>query len=73
MFRSFATDGAEVLVQGIETPEHLEVALETGADLLQGHFLARPALAGAFFDETPVPLAQIYHRTAEIIPLFGRA
>ncbi len=64
-------EGAKVLVQGIETPDQFEVALETGADYLQGFLLARPALAGTFFDEAPVPVARALRRDAEIIPLFG--
>ena len=38
--------GSKVLVEGIETPEQLVVAISAGADHLQGFLLARPALAG---------------------------
>lgn len=46
--------GAEVLIEGIQTPGELKVALDAGADLLQGYLLARPALAGTMFDTEPL-------------------
>jgi diguanylate cyclase len=31
-----------VVVEGVETPEELEIAMSSGCDLVQGYFLARP-------------------------------
>ncbi len=42
--------GALVVAEGIETEEEAIVALELGADLLQGFFLSRPQPASAFDD-----------------------
>lgn len=57
----------KVLVEGIERPHHLRVALEGGADLLQGFHLARPALAGAFFDEGPLVTETLLGSSAKIL------
>lgn len=54
--------GVEVLVEGIETARQLRVALEAGADLLQGLLLARPLAAGAFFDESPLVIDRLLPR-----------
>ena len=35
--------GAQVLFEGIENPDHLDLAHESGADLVQGYLLGRPA------------------------------
>jgi EAL domain-containing protein (putative c-di-GMP-specific phosphodiesterase class I) len=37
--------GAQVVIEGIETAKQLEIARNTGADLLQGYQLARPEFA----------------------------
>ncbi|MER8747759.1 EAL domain-containing protein [Mesorhizobium sp. M1050] len=63
--------GAKVLVEGIEQPTHLRVALEGGVDLLQGFFLARPALAGTIFDEEPLHIDTLLGNVGNVIPLFG--
>jgi len=49
LFAGFRDSGAAVLVDGIETPEHLDAALDAGAVLVQGALLAPPALAGGLF------------------------
>ncbi|MBS1154597.1 MAG: hypothetical protein H6R07_521 [Proteobacteria bacterium] len=33
---------ATVVIEGIETQEHLAIALNSGCDLLQGYFLGEP-------------------------------
>jgi EAL domain-containing protein (putative c-di-GMP-specific phosphodiesterase class I) len=38
--------GARVIVEGVETPEELDIAAGYGIDLFQGYYFARPALAG---------------------------
>ena len=63
--------GAKVLVEGIEQPTHLRVALEGGVDLLQGFLLARPALAGTIFDEKPLAIDTLLGRDSKVVPLFG--
>jgi EAL domain-containing protein (putative c-di-GMP-specific phosphodiesterase class I) len=63
--------GAKVLVEGIEQPTHLRVALEGGVDLLQGFLLARPALAGTIFDEEPLVVDMLLGRDSKVVPLFG--
>lgn len=60
--------GARVLVEGIEQPVHLRVALEGGADLLQGFHLARPALAGTIFREEQVEIDSLLRTSGKIVP-----
>lgn len=43
--------GAEVVVEGIETRAHLDLARHAGASLLQGYLLGKPANVGAW---TPI-------------------
>jgi EAL domain-containing protein (putative c-di-GMP-specific phosphodiesterase class I) len=71
LVRALHDRGAKVLVEGIEQPVHLDVALEGGVDLLQGFHLARPALAGTIFNEGPLSVAALLATGATIIPLFG--
>ncbi len=64
--------GAEVLAEGIETPAQLRIAVDAKVDLLQGHLLGRPALAGTIFREEPLPLDRLLASTGDnIIHLFG--
>lgn len=63
--------GAEVLIEGIERPAQLRVALDAGADLLQGFLLARPALAGTLPAAGPLALAELVRPSAKVVPLFG--
>jgi len=63
--------GARVLVEGIEQPVHLRVALDGGVDLLQGFLLARPALAGTIFNEEPLSVDALLGRDNKVVPLFG--
>ncbi len=58
----------KVLVEGIETAHHLRVALEGGADLLQGFYLAKPMLAGAFHDEGRLSIDSLADTSAKILP-----
>lgn len=68
---SFRAAGAQVLIEGIETPRHLDAALEADADLLQGYLLGGPALAGTIFDRSPRPVADLLAVGRKVIPLFG--
>ncbi len=63
--------GVKVLVEGIEQPDQLRVALDGGADLLQGFLLAKPALVGTIFPEAPLALDDLLRPSAKVIPLFG--
>jgi EAL domain-containing protein (putative c-di-GMP-specific phosphodiesterase class I) len=67
----FRDRGARVLVEGIRTVTHLRVALEAGADLVQGDYLAEAALAGAIFNEAPLDIAALTADRRKVIPLFG--
>ncbi|TPL84502.1 EAL domain-containing protein [Mesorhizobium sp. B2-3-13] len=64
--------GAKVLVEGIEQPTHLRVALEGGVDLLQGFLLARPALAGTIFNEEPLAVDALLGFDNKVVPLHKR-
>ncbi|TPM26982.1 EAL domain-containing protein [Mesorhizobium sp. B2-3-4] len=64
--------GARVLVEGIEQPIHLRVALEGGVDLLQGFLLGRPALAGTIFDERPLAIEALLGFDSKVVPLHKR-
>ncbi|MEX0346046.1 MAG: EAL domain-containing protein [Rhizobiaceae bacterium] len=48
-----------VLVEGVETPLHLQSALDAGVERFQGYLFGRPALAGSQFNEHPVSLASL--------------
>jgi EAL domain-containing protein (putative c-di-GMP-specific phosphodiesterase class I) len=63
--------GAKVLVEGIEHPAQLRVALDAGADLLQGFLLARPVLTGALLSSEPLAIDGFVKPMAKVIPLFG--
>lgn len=63
--------GTEVLVEGIEQPAQLRVALDAGADLLQGFLMARPALTGTLLPAEPLPVESLVRPSAKVIPLFG--
>ncbi|CAM5446672.1 EAL domain-containing protein (putative c-di-GMP-specific phosphodiesterase class I) [Aquamicrobium terrae] len=65
--------GAKVLVEGIEAPPQLRLALESGADFVQGPLLAPPALAGTRFGRQPLDIERLLGAGRKVIPLFGRA
>ncbi|MCT7374883.1 EAL domain-containing protein [Chelativorans salis] len=64
-------EGREVLIQGIETPSQLRVALGTGTDFLQGYLLGRPRLAGAIFDTKPLNTERLLAPGDGVISLFA--
>jgi EAL domain-containing protein (putative c-di-GMP-specific phosphodiesterase class I) len=43
MIRVLHESGAQVAIEGIESPEEALVAIDAGADLLQGNYFAMPA------------------------------
>ncbi|MBX3581429.1 MAG: EAL domain-containing protein [Rhizobiaceae bacterium] len=61
---------ARVLVSGIETEQHLGVALRAGADLFAGRHLAPAALAGSSLVES-VSLRDKLGGAEKIVPLYG--
>lgn len=63
--------GAAVLVEGIETGNHLDAALGAGCDLLLGDLLEKPALVGSVFDDAPRGVAAYRPAGCVVIPLFG--
>jgi len=73
LIAGFQRGGAGVLVEGIETPDQLTVALESGADYVQGYLLGRPKLAGTIFDTAPKLVEQFRRRTNNVVQLFARA
>lgn len=70
LVQGFRDRGAQVLVEGVETPYQLLTALDAGADFLQGYLLARPALAGTIFDETPLPIEALAGSGDKVVRLF---
>lgn len=64
--------GAKVLVEGIEQAVHLRVALEAGVDLLQGYYLALPALAGTIFEEEPLSVDALLGVDNNVVQLHQR-
>jgi EAL domain-containing protein (putative c-di-GMP-specific phosphodiesterase class I) len=74
LFKSFVSGlhdlGAKVLVEGIETPEQLACAVETGTDYMQGFALSRPRLAGTIFDPAPLRVDALLEPGANVVPLF---
>jgi EAL domain-containing protein (putative c-di-GMP-specific phosphodiesterase class I) len=40
--RTFADVGMKVVVEGVETPEHMRMAEQIDADYMQGYMFARP-------------------------------
>lgn len=69
---TFRQLGSKVLVGGIETAAQLRVALDGGADLVQGSLLAAPALAGTVLDEAPVRVEKALNTGGKVVPLFGK-
>lgn len=63
--------GAQVLVEGIDSERHLEVALGAGVDLLQGDLLEPAMQVGGVFDEGIRQAAQYRRGDCVVIPLFG--
>lgn len=61
--------GAKVLVEGIEEPTQLRLALDSGADLLQGFLMARPALAGTIFRDEALEITALLAEVDNIVPL----
>lgn len=70
LVRALQRSGRQVLIEGIETPDQLKAALDTGADLLQGFLLGRPALAGTIFDTNALDPDDFFYRGDNVIRLF---
>jgi diguanylate cyclase (GGDEF)-like protein len=58
--------GLRVTVEGVETPEHLELLSELGCDFLQGFLLARPMPAEQLRSSFGLDLP--FHEGASIVP-----
>lgn len=63
--------GIRVAVEGIETPRHLGMAIDAGADLFQGFLLGRPELAGTAVARAEIALESLFATSARIVPLFA--
>ncbi len=59
LVEKFHESDIPVLIEGIETLLHLQVALDAGAKRFQGYLFGRPALAGSQFSDPPVSLASL--------------
>ncbi|MBD8064254.1 EAL domain-containing protein [Devosia sp. PTR5] len=57
MVDTFHADGVPVLVEGIETRDHLALATDVGAHYFQGYGLGRPALLPAKFETKPAAVS----------------
>ena len=53
MSATFLKDGTSLLVEGVETAVDLDIALEVGADLVQGYGLGRPKVLPQCFAAVP--------------------
>ena len=51
LIHQFHVDGAIVVIEGIETAEQLQIAIDLGADFVQGYHLERPQILPHRFDE----------------------
>lgn len=71
LVEGFQADGAQVLIEGIETRRQLSAALDAGADLYQGFLLSAPHLAGTASDSAEIAFAEMFAGEAKVIPLFG--
>ena len=63
--------GAEVLVEGVDSEGRLEIALGAGVDLLQGNLLEPAMLVGSVFAEEPRETSQYRRGECVVVPLFG--
>ena len=74
LFKSFVSGlhelGAEVLVEGIESPEQLRSAVEARVDFVQGFLFSRPRLAGTVFDPAPLRIDTLLEPGANVVRLF---
>lgn len=50
--------GAQAIITGIETQGQLDIAIESGANLLQGYFLAKPTTAKELKQAAPLAFAK---------------
>ena len=70
LISGFRQRGTKILIGGIENAAQLGHALACSADFLQGSFLARPALVGTVFQETPLSAGELLHGGGTVVPLF---
>ena len=59
LVEKFHESDIPVLVEGVETPLHLQYALDAGVERFQGYLIGRPALAGSEVKHHPVSLASL--------------
>ncbi|MBS9721003.1 EAL domain-containing protein [Tianweitania sp. BSSL-BM11] len=72
LFAGFRQSGANVLVDGIETVDQLNAAIDADAMLVQGPLLAAPALAGALFPTEPIERASLGTPQGNVVRLSDR-
>lgn len=66
-------DGRQVLITGVETAEQLRVAVDMGANLLEGSLLRPARQAGVFFDMSPVNLAALLSGSENVVRFVSTA
>lgn len=64
-------EGRQVLIDGIETEAQLGVALQTGADFLQGDLLAPAQVAGSLIDTKTINLDDSAASGGKVVSLFA--
>lgn len=62
--------GADILVAGISSAAEFKAALDCGADLFEGDFFGRPALAGTVLDTARIPVAPLLGQS-NVVQLFA--
>jgi len=66
-------NGGRLLVEGIDNPVMLRMALDAGAHLLRGNLLAQSIPAGAVFETASLHTGELLRRPPELVVLPGLA
>ncbi|WP_188721425.1 EAL domain-containing protein [Nitratireductor aestuarii] len=66
-------DGRQVLITGIETADQLRVAVDMGANLLEGSLLRAARQAGVVMDMSPVNLAALLSGSENVVRFISTA
>lgn len=59
LIEQFGERDIPALIEGVETPLHLQAALDAGAEHFQGYLIGRPALAGCHVSKHPISAASL--------------
>lgn len=72
LFAGLHGAGAQILVDGIALPIHLEAALDSGADHVQGPLVGSVKLAGDIFPDADLPVTEYLKRVDNVVSLAER-